>query len=359
MLSEIVKARNNITYYYASALKTAEERARQFDQRNLYDIKSKTIQNCIFGVDIEASAVDIAKLRLWLSLVVDEDLEATFEEMRWGEGRQKDPRPLPNLDYNIMCGNSLIDEFEGIQLFDDVILAGSSDTSGEQENMQFSLFVDSMQIYLDDLRHEQERLFNEQDQDTKREIKRNIDKIIDSIIRAKLERDGNTEGLRKYEESLKQKTKPYFLWKLEFARVFRENGGFDVVIGNPPWGAKIENNEKKLFKSLYQEIDSSTPNTFAYFLGWGVNNYLSFLTFVLPDSVLVKDFALTRKLIKDNVVEILWYENAGLTDDLKPFVNVDHDMCVLSISKLKTPELKYVLHKYEPETKKLVKNMLL
>ncbi len=93
--------------------------------------------------------------------------------------------------------------------------------------------MDSMQMFLDDLRREQERLFGEQNPETKHEIKRHIDKIIDDIIRAKLTKDNNAEGLKKYEESLKQKTKPYFLWKLEFAKVFRENGGFDVVIGNP------------------------------------------------------------------------------------------------------------------------------
>lgn len=131
----------------------------------------------------------------------------------------------------------MIDEFEGIQPFDETLLGKNEfDTSGSETTVQMSLFIDSMQIYLDDLRHEQERLFGEQNQDTKHQIKENIDKIIDEIIRAKLGQDNNTAGLRKYEESLKQKTKPYFLWKLEFARVFRENGGFDVVIGNPPYG---------------------------------------------------------------------------------------------------------------------------
>lgn len=249
MLSEIVKARNNITYYYAAMLSTAEERARLFEQREPYSLKWQTIQNSIFAVDIEASAVDIAKLRLWLSLVVDEDLTPTYDEQRWGDAKQKDPRPLPNLDYNIMCGNSLIDEFEGIQLFDDALLGkGEYDTSGAQKNVQTSLFIDSMQIYLNDLHREQERLFGEQNQDTKREIKKNIDKTIDSMIRAKLQRDDNSNGLLKYEESLKEKTKPYFLWKLEFAHVFQENGGFDVVIGNPPYVG--ESGHKEIFRPV-------------------------------------------------------------------------------------------------------------
>ena len=60
--------------------------------RSSYYFKRHAIQNCLYGVDIDPSAVEIAKLRLWLSLVVDED----------------DPqqiKPLPNLDYKIVAGN--------------------------------------------------------------------------------------------------------------------------------------------------------------------------------------------------------------------------------------------------------------
>ena len=64
------------------------------------ELKKSIIQNNIYGVDIEKGAVDIARLRFWLSIVVDEDK----------------PSPLPNLDYKIMQGNSLIESFEGIDL---------------------------------------------------------------------------------------------------------------------------------------------------------------------------------------------------------------------------------------------------
>jgi adenine-specific DNA-methyltransferase len=77
-----------------------------------YRIKKEAIQNSIYGVDIDPGAVEIAKLRLWLSLVVDYELE--------------DIEPLPNLDYKIMCGNSLLEELivgdEAIKLFDERLL---------------------------------------------------------------------------------------------------------------------------------------------------------------------------------------------------------------------------------------------
>jgi type II restriction/modification system DNA methylase subunit YeeA len=57
------------------------------------EVKKNIIQNSIYGVDLEKGAVDIAQLRFWLSLVVDE----------------LNPHPLPNLDYKIMQGNSLLE----------------------------------------------------------------------------------------------------------------------------------------------------------------------------------------------------------------------------------------------------------
>ena len=65
-----------------------------------YYFKRDCIQNSIYGVDIDISAVEITKLRLWLSLIVDEADYTSTE-------------PLPNLDYKIMQGDSLIDEFYG------------------------------------------------------------------------------------------------------------------------------------------------------------------------------------------------------------------------------------------------------
>lgn len=258
MISEIVRARNNITDYHAiqiinenKKLQSAQ-RAQYREGRSPYIMKWNTIKNSIYAVDIEASAVDIAKLRLWLSLVVEEDLEPTFDEKVFGIARQKDPNPLPNLDYNIMCGNSLIDEFEGIKLFDESVLENNTSTNVFENNFQFSLFQDQITTLTEHLFAQQDRLFGENNSENKAAIKKSIDKAIDDIIRAKLSRDGNTAGLSKYEESLKQKTKPYFLWKLEFAKVFRENDGFDVVIGNPPYIGQSGN------KEIFREVKATS-----------------------------------------------------------------------------------------------------
>ena len=76
MLTEIVKLRNNLTTYMLiqkelgkldiDSIINSEQR-----KRDIFDMKLQTIENCIYAVDIETSAIDIAKLRLWLSLIVD------------------------------------------------------------------------------------------------------------------------------------------------------------------------------------------------------------------------------------------------------------------------------------------------
>lgn len=149
-----------------------------------------------------------------------------------------------------MCGNSLIDEFEGIKLFDEGVFntcekSNSKDVVG---GWQTTMFIDQMDTITNRLFAEQEKFFAENDTARKEEIKANINHTIDAIIRAKLSRDNNETGLARYEASLKEKTKPYFLWKLEFARVFKEKGGFDVVIGNPPYVG--ESGHKEIFRPI-------------------------------------------------------------------------------------------------------------
>jgi len=97
MMQEVVRARLTL-----ASIETMPE-------QTAYQLKRHAIENSLYGVDIDSGAVEIAKLRLWLSLVVDEE-------------DRKIVRPLPNLDFKIIQGDSLIDEFRGIQLFDDSVL---------------------------------------------------------------------------------------------------------------------------------------------------------------------------------------------------------------------------------------------
>ena len=78
----------------------------------LYNIKKETLENCIYAVDIDPGAVEIAKLRFWLALIVEYNADDI----------ENSPPTLPNLDYKIMQGNSLLEEYDGIKLFDEKLL---------------------------------------------------------------------------------------------------------------------------------------------------------------------------------------------------------------------------------------------
>lgn len=264
MMSTIVKARMVLSNYLIDK------------NRTLYTFKRDCIQNSLYGVDIDPGAVEIAKLRLWLSLVVDED-------------DIKKIKPLPNLDYKIMQGNSLLEEFEGIKLFDEKIItvidvdkekqieslkqkqtvlqkeyfvlhSQSKLTSTKQAELNSDLKRISTQlkklnqpematkensglfdVYSDakkkgDMLKSLHKEFFESTQKSKKDsIKKHIEQLEWELIEATLKEQNKVSALKKLEEFKQSNTKPFFLWKLNFADVFEEKGGFDVVIGNPPY----------------------------------------------------------------------------------------------------------------------------
>lgn len=286
MVNEIVKAKSILSWL------SKEEK------RSYYDLKRETIENCLYGVDIDSSAVDITKLRFWLSLVVDEtDI--------------KKIKPLPNLDHRIMCGNSLLEEFEGVKLFDEQLLEmnpEASDFELEQVNAEIeTLYTELGEIHtgkrkdngrkkeigtelkklerkrkvilsrpkdeiqqstfdsvlenrrkksqkkLAELKRLQKDFFNEERRKQKRKIAENIDRIEWELVEETLKEQGNEGAMQKLAQYKKNKSKPFFLWKLYFSEVFqRENPGFDVVIANPPYIGQKGN------KELFQKIKETS-----------------------------------------------------------------------------------------------------
>lgn len=242
--------------------------------------KKDIIQKSIYGVDLERGAVDIARLRFWLALVVDEDY----------------PKPLPNLDYKIMQGHSLLEKFEGISLVFNIneykqrkgitrnlfgtIVEESSLTTylwqnqdfdiSELERKYFKSFDPKEKSAIKTKIEAFEKEFIKEQVDEKIEkIQLDIDKLTAKIAGIHLTNFENISNsptahkrkleklkkdLEKYQdlresllhekERLKSsfenlirnfhKNKPYFLWHLYFMDVF-DAGGFDIVIGNPPY----------------------------------------------------------------------------------------------------------------------------
>lgn len=200
-----------------------------------YDIKKETLENCIYGVDIDPGAVEIARLRFWLALVVEHEIEEI--------------EPLPNLDYKIMQGNSLI------ELLSPSLLAKNLDVNRNKIIEQLSVAKNEYFNLSDSLsksnKREEINLLTRSIVNYDKEVQRdNIwQKIID--IRSQL----NLFGKQKNEDQLTigditDKTiskelkdlykiedvsnSEHFEWHLNFNEVF-EKGGFDIVIANPPY----------------------------------------------------------------------------------------------------------------------------
>lgn len=236
MMNEIIRARTILSLYSGKNVTN-------------YELKLETIENCLYGVDIESSAVDITKLRFWLSLIVDEEYVTTID-------------PLPNLDHKIMCGNSLLDEFEGIKLFDDRLLTESPKDTTTQSTLDkdFNIRLKRSQVKIDELRKLQKDFFNEQNPQNKEKFREDIDQIEWDLIEETLKEDGNDEAIEKLAEYKKTKSKPFFIWKLYFSEIFqRDNPGFDVVIANPPYirVQKLNKNERDLYKQKYASVSGS------------------------------------------------------------------------------------------------------
>ena len=227
MLNEITKAREVLTTYLNLG------RAEKIE-RSLYDLKLDTIKNSIFACDIEPSAVDIAKLRLWLTLVIDDEPTADKDSFK--------PKPLPNLDCNIICGNSLIDEFDGVQL----IKHSKTLNNMAEGERQISLLQGEIDSRIAELIRVQKNLFHESDHDRKEEYRRYIRDIYDGIILEQLV--GKPALKKKYKLAAQQKSLPFILWQLYFPTVFRDNGGFDIIVGNPPYIG--EEGHKELFRAV-------------------------------------------------------------------------------------------------------------
>ena len=250
MLTEIVKARKVLELYLGK-------------KHGVYEFKRHCIQNSLYGVDIDPGAIEIAKLRLWLSLVVDEDDYTVIQS-------------LPNLDYKIMQGNSLIEKFHGISL--DI---------EKKPDEQLDMFAggSDLDALIADLHQKQDNFFNAEHPREKKKKRDAVETAIYNIFHNELEKKKNISPLEAnaIETDLKEMThgnreRNFFPWKLYFADVFREKGGFDVVIANPPYiqlqkslGDGTNNKYADLYKDCDYETFKRTGDIYALFYALGTN----------------------------------------------------------------------------------------
>ncbi len=225
------------------------------EQSKAAEIKKHIIQQNIYGVDIERGAVDIARLRFWLSLIVDEET----------------PQALPNLDFKIMQGNSLLEQYKGIDL--------STMTEKKYDKKEGLSFFDNMvDVYRKDLRDMLAKYYNCTDHNEKKELRANITNNVKKQLAEQrinvdfgdLDLSGNTQ---------------FFLWHTWFYDVFSQ-GGFDIVIANPPYvnisNIKPDSYRNDLQSRYYSSRNKSDLYSFFIERGFCLLNKEGVQCFIVP-----------------------------------------------------------------------------
>jgi len=200
------------------------------------DWKRHFIQDCLYGVDIKREAIEIAKLRLWLSIVVD--LE------------RSQVQPLPNLDYKLMDGNSLVETLGGRPILRNpnapaatLGLYDSQDALDKLHALQDGFFQAApgeKKAIQEQIRALETEFLQSHIQERRDDIAGRVKnpgagkKALTSRQLAALTQE--LDALDQLSRDVKQgRPLPFFLYSLHFGHVFKDKGGFDVVIANPPY----------------------------------------------------------------------------------------------------------------------------
>ena len=283
-----------------------------------YARKLYLIENCIYGVDIQPIAIQISKLRFFISLVVDQkptkDAVSNFGI-----------RPLPNLEAKFVTANTLVPLDREANVFT------ATDELYEYEKQLHEI---NHRIFLARRNKDKEKL-RELMTSTRCMMAQSLENL--GFVSSK-----GYDQLITWDMFDQNASAPFF----DPEWMFGIKECFDIVIGNPPWGAEMSKDEKSLYKIVYPDIDSSTPNTFAYFIGFGLKNYTSCMSYVLPDSILTKDFAKTRHKMLDTLMDVIWYQNSGVPMELRKFCYVDHDVCILNLCGRNIPNARLETNTY-------------
>lgn len=260
-----------------------------------YKLKLSILQENIFGSDIEPMAVEISRLRSWLSLIVEET-------------DRKNTEPLPNLDFNFVCSNSLV------------------------RLLEMDLFTNSkIQIELDKLRN---MYFAATDPAQKLEIQTKYSELSKPDFV-----DARSNQLRTFNPFDSEMVAEFFDPEV----MFGIDQGFDIVIGNPPYGAKVASNEKEYFSKHYQcartekGLKGST-DTYVIFLEMGLRNLKrkGVLHYIVPISVISSDaISQAHKYFEDSCRTI---KVASFSVRPKPvFENAMVNTAIVFLEKTDTP----------------------
>ena len=320
LLNELWRCREALTAHNSCSLITVHRS----------QLKKEIIENNIYGVDIERGAIDIARLRFWLSIVVDSE----------------EPQALPNFDYKFMQGNSLIESFEGVDLSRMMSSDGQHSSLGKGRQKAGANQLGIEFVSTDTKRNLQLMLkeyFSLTDHVKKAEARRSINDSVKRYIRQQGLHPSAELRLAALDPSANQE---FFLWHTWFKDIF-DKGGFDIVVGNPPYISAVEmartEYEKSIYKKNYPQA-TGAYDIYVLFLLRGLMLTKNVFFWIIPNKFLIADYAKkTKELLEQNGL----YSSVDVSV-FKVFKNASVYPIILCGSRTSDKEFcKYTLDKYE------------
>ena len=345
-----------VLYHTIHHLQSHAEPNKSFDSTQT---KLDIIQNNIFGVDIEQGAVDIARLRFWLALVVDAEK----------------PQSLPNLDYKITCGNSLLNRYAIESPIESVFVEYNKGKNGN-EKMTLSKYKNLVNDYTNTSNHQTKAFFRQTIEMIKKAFKTELSKQEKeriSNLRGRIitletplllgERTKQEKAeLKKLKEKLVLKEKfqaniinnklyeNAFEWRFEFPQMLDNNGnfvGFDIVIGNPPYNElrDLELDMQRVLKdsTFYESAKGGRLNMYQFFYPLSITIAANhgIITLITQNSVLAEDTALENRKLLFSQTDIISIDSFPERDDrnLRVFESAKMSVCICILRKNKEPQV--------------------
>jgi tRNA1(Val) A37 N6-methylase TrmN6 len=303
-----------------------KEQLEEIDNKYRSNIQHFTYKSIIlrnlYGVDIMHEATEIARLRLFLKMVAVVDVDKRADNLGLD--------PLPDIDFNIRCGNTLIGYATEEELNKDLSFA--KDIHEELSNQEFRKRIeDEMEIISRTYTHFKSIQLGQQEDITAfKQAKDELNARLKSLNEVLNQRLHKASSNLSYDEWLESHQS--FHWIAEFYQIIKGNGGFDVIIGNPPY---VEYSKVKDKYNLQNYISIECNNLWAYVIENTVKliKINGMISFIVPMSLTSSKRMLPiQKILKNGRTSwISNYESGSNPGQL--FVGVKQSLSIL-ISKI-------------------------